>query len=361
MNLHDLAEKEDLEAQVLRLEVDEEEWTKDDNVFSYDAVKDIVDKRRDLIDRLRAYGLAEMAANECKKSLALCSRAAWTDEMARRQVVADLNYDLAVLYVEDHKMKCAKAAYSEALSLYRELVGDGDKAFLADIAKTLIALADIHKADNDVEIAESELAEAVESYAESAESHIAASHIDAAEWEYEEALKYCRELFSSDSTAYIHLKVRLLNGSALVHAVRCRFDEFEKNMNEALALCRRQASSGRTEDVVFLARMLNDFGILNARRGAYEISERLHAEALSRLVECPVEGPDDIEIIRALTQVWLAVSLVAIGKRDKASALVHEAFTVLSEIEKRSPCGYAEMLKDGEDGLLQFMREMLLK
>ena len=110
-----------------------------------------------------AYFLAENAQSHLAEPYYKRVLDAFGSELSIENYTATLN-NLANLHRARNEFEAAESEYKEALGLYRELAEKNPQAYLPDVAMTLNNLAILHSDRNEFEAAEIEYTEALEIY-----------------------------------------------------------------------------------------------------------------------------------------------------------------------------------------------------
>ena len=167
---------------------------------------------------------------------------------------ADTLNNLANLHRKQNNYELALMEFKEALEIGIKLAEINPETYLPDVARTLNNLAILHKDQNNHELALKE---------------------------FNEALKIRRKLAETNPNTYLPDVATTLNNLANLHSDLNMFNKALKEFNEALKIRRKLAEINSNIYLSDIAETLNNLAILHSDQKNYEDSYKEYEEALT--------------------------------------------------------------------------------
>lgn len=167
--------------------------------------------------------------------------------------VADILNNLAGMHWNNNQLDVAESELEEALRIYIELEKDSPNTYLANIAKTLNNLAILHKS---------------------------IKRLGAAETEYQAALDIYRKLTEYNSKAYMADVAMILTNLGILHSNINKDTAAEGEFNEALEIYIKLAEDNPNAYQAEAATTLNSFATLYMNLNKYDLAESKYKAAL---------------------------------------------------------------------------------
>ncbi|WP_421797696.1 tetratricopeptide repeat protein [Haliscomenobacter sp.] len=192
----------------------------------------------------------------------------------------------------------ATPLYREALQIYRTLAQSNPEVFLQYVAGTLNNLGLLHRAKNELELAQGEYEEALQIYRTLAKSnpeaflkymaqtlnnlaivHSAKNELELAQGEYEEALQIYRILTKNTPDAFLPDVAGTLNNLALLHHAKNELELAQGEYEESLQI-RRTLAKKPDAFLPDVAQTLNNLANLHSDKNELELAQGEYEEAL---------------------------------------------------------------------------------
>ena len=279
-------------------------------------------------------------------------------EAADRAAFATFLYDCGHEFNKHNKIDADTPLFlfQEALKIWRQLVQDYPKTYLAGLAMTLNNLANLHSDKNELAQAESEYEEALKIQRDLAEqnpqtflpdvamtlNNLAALHyvkneLAQAESEYEEALKIYRDLAEQNPQTYMPDAATTLNNSGVLHSDKNEQNQAESEYEEALKIYRDLAKVNPQTWLPYVATTLNNLAVLHKDKNELAQAESKYEEALKIYRDLAEQNPQTFLPGVANTLNNLAALHWAKNELAQAESEYEEALKIRRDLAKVNP------------------------
>jgi tetratricopeptide (TPR) repeat protein len=234
------------------------------------------------------------------------ARAAYTEQNA--DVVTTLT-SLGDLYRGTGRLADADKAFSEALTIYRDLAAHDPAAYRPNVATTLNSLGDLYRGSG-------RLADADRAFSE--------------------ALTIYRDLAAHNPAAYRPNVATTLNNLGILYRGTGRLADTEKAFSEALTIYRDLAAHDPAYKP-YLAQMLDSLGTLSRDAGRLADTDKALSEALIIRRDLDAHASGAYRLCVASTLTSLGDLYRDIGHRADADRALSEALTIYRSLPPSNP------------------------
>jgi len=278
---------------------------------------------------------------------------------------ADVIFEYARYLSSIREYAQAEKYYLQCLKRYRDLEKENPKFHLADIAKTLNNMANLHKDTKEYAKALEEAEEGLRIFrvlaTENPKTYLVLLaqilHNSAIIYQsikeyskslekYEEALKIRKMLAAENPNAYLPDVARTLNNIANLYSDAKQYSKALEAYEEALKIRTALAADDPKAHLSSVAQTLNNLAILHSETDQYVKALEQFEKALEIYKKLAAENPKVYLYSMAATLNNVAVSYKDIGEYAKASEKYKDALPIFRELAAENPKTYLANVVD---------------
>ena len=278
---------------------------------------------------------------------------------------ADIIFEYARYLSSIREYAKAEKYYLQCLEKYQELEKESPKSHLADIAKTMNNIANLHRDTKEYAKALEESEEGVKIFRElaaenpkvylgslaqilhnSATIYQSTKEYSKALERYEETLKIRRMLAEENPNAYLADVARSVNNLANLYSDIKQYSKALEGYEEALKIRTALAADDPKTHVANVAQTLNNLAILYSETDQYAKASEQFEKALEIYKKLSAENPKVYLYSMAITLNNLAISYKNIREYMKASEKCKDALAIFRELFAENPKAYLANMMD---------------